>query len=89
MSIEDIITLEDNKEYLILDIIEFNKEKYMYCVGIDKDEIPTSEYIYLKSIEENDEFYIEEVQDENVLKTIVTMFTNNYLNDSINNEQDV
>lgn len=89
MNIDDIITFEDNKEYLILDIVEYNDNRYLYCVGIDKEELPTEEYIYLKGIEENGEFYTEEVEDEDTLKTIVTMFTNNYLNDSINDEQDV
>jgi len=89
MNIEDIITLEDNKDYMILDIIDFNKDKYIYFVGIDKDDNPTSEYIYLKVVEENGGYYTEEVQDDNVLKAIVTIFTNNYLNDSINDEQDV
>ena len=55
MNIEDIITLEDNKEYLILDIIELNKERFLYCVEIDEKEMPKQEYKYLKEIIENDE----------------------------------
>lgn len=91
MNIEDIITLEDNKEYIILDIVEINQEKYLYCVGIDKDERPTDEYKYFKEVVENGDTFLEKVEDEKVLKTIITLFTNDYLNDSIdtNEEQDV
>ncbi|MDE5540039.1 MAG: hypothetical protein K2J20_06090, partial [Bacilli bacterium] len=79
MKIEDVITLENGKEYVILDIVMYENEKYLYCIGIDKEEKPTKEYIYLKGIEENGQFYIEEVDDEKVLKAIIALFTANYL----------
>ena len=44
MNKEDIITLEDNVEYMVLDTAELNHEKYLYCVSIDKEEMPTDEY---------------------------------------------
>ncbi len=88
MNKEDIITLENNQEYLILDIITFNNNKYLYCVGIDKEEMPTNEYKYLKATtSENNELFIEEVTNTSELETIITIFTTNYLNDSINAEQ--
>lgn len=91
MNKEDIITLEDNTEYLILDIIELNHEKYMYCVEINELELPTDNYAYFKEIKEQNDIYIEEVKDEKTLKNIISLFTNDYLNDSINTneEQDV
>ena len=80
MNIRDVITFEDNKEYVILDIVDFNKEKYLYCVGIDNEENSTNEFICFKSIEENNEFYVEEVLDKNLLNDIINMFKNKYLN---------
>ena len=90
MEIEDIITLEDNLEYLILDKTIINNEKYLYCVEIDKEEKPTTNYNYLKEINVNNELYIEEVKDEKMLEMLINVFTNNYLSDSINTnvEQD-
>ncbi len=90
MEIEDIITLEDNLEYLILDKTIINNEKYLYCVEIDKEEKPTTNYNYLKEIDVNNELYIEEVKDEKMLEMLINVFTNNYLSDSINTnvEQD-
>lgn len=73
MNIEDIITLDDNKEYLILDIIELNKERFLYCVEIDEEEMPKQEYKYLKEIIENDEVYTEEVKDKDLLEALTAL----------------
>lgn len=88
MKIDDIITFDDNLEYLILDIVELNQEKFMYCVQIDSDEKPTDKYICFKSIEENGEYYTEEVEDTDILKSIMSKLTNN-INNITNDEQDV
>lgn len=82
MNKEEVITLENNKEYVILDTVKYKDEKYLYCVGIDKDENPTKEYIYLKGIEEDGEFYIENVEDQETLQIIISLFTANYLSES-------
>lgn len=73
MNIEDIITLDDNKEYLILDIIELNKERFLYCVEIDEEEMPKQEYKYLKEIIENGEVYTEEVKDKDLLEALTAL----------------
>ena len=83
-----ILTLDNNKDYLILDIVTFNNNKYVYCVGIDKGEMPTNEYIYLKVIEDNADLYVAEVNDKKELEAIIALFTTNYLNESTNVEQD-
>ena len=87
MNKEDVLTLENNQEYVILDIVEYNGEKYLYVVGIDENELPTEEYKYLHSTQMNNELYIEEVTDSKLLELLTTMFTTNYLNESVNEEQ--
>ncbi len=87
MEIEDIISFDD-KEYIILDETEYNNDKYLYCVMIDKDENPTEEYAYFKSIEENNEYYVEEVEDEDILSAIIAIFTGNLINECIDDEQE-
>lgn len=84
MKIDDIITLDDNLDYLVLDIVTLNQEKYLYCVEVDKEELPNANYKYLKEVEENNETYVEEVDDVNIKKTLTSMLTYNYL---INNEE--
>lgn len=89
MKKEDVITLDDNKEYLILDIVELLGKKYLYTVEIDKEDMPTTNYKYYEVSEDSEGISVEEVEDEKVLETILNLFTINYLNDSIetNDEQ--
>ena len=43
MNKKEIITINDNEEYMILDTTELKKEQYLYCVKIDANEMPTIE----------------------------------------------
>lgn len=83
MEIYDVITLEDNKEYVILDIVDYQDNKYLYCVEIDKDENPIDEYIVAKLISPTE---VEEVIDEELLKNLAKLFEEDMLKDD---EQDV
>lgn len=87
MNKEDIITINENEEYMILDTLELNKSKYLYCVRVDEHDMPTKEYRYLKGIEENNECYVEEILDESVLAAVITAFTAKYLGKNNNEEQ--
>lgn len=91
MNKEDVIKLDDNKEYLILDIVELEGIKYLYTVEIDENDIPTIEYKYFEVIEDEEGTSLEEVEDQNTLEAIISLFTINYFGDSINTneEQDV
>lgn len=61
MNKEDIITVNANEEYMILDTLELNNSKYLFCVQVDKNDMPTKEYRYFKGIKENEECFIEEI----------------------------
>ncbi len=79
MEIQDIITLDDNIDYLILDIITKKNNKYLYCAALDKEENPTSEYKYFTIITEENAEYIEEITDEALLREIITELSKHYL----------
>lgn len=87
MNKEDIITISEDEEYMILDTLELNKGKYLYCVRVDKNDMPTKEYRYLKGIEENNEHYVEEILDEDILAAVIAAFTAKYLKESKDEEQ--
>jgi len=89
MKKEDVIVLEDNKEYVILDVANINNEEYIYCVGLDSDEMPTENYAFLKSIKENDENYLEEITDEKILTSVISVFTARHLEETTDDEQEV
>ena len=78
MNKDDIFTLEDNKEYLVLETIELNQEKYLYGVSIDKEEMPTAEYKYWKEINENGEIFTEEITDKKIIEALTSLCAANY-----------
>ncbi len=89
MNKEDIITLEDNVEYMVLDTAELNHEKYLYCVSIDKEEMPTDEYKYFKEVNENGTLYTEEVENQDIIEAITALFAASILESVTDEEQDV
>ena len=87
MKKEDVIVLEDNKEYVILDVANINNEEYIYCVGLDSEEMPTENYAFLKSIKENDDRL--EITDEKILTSVISVFTARHLEETTDDEQEV
>ncbi len=87
MKVNEIIELANNKNYLVLDAISYESNKYYYCVEVDREDLPTTEYKYLKEIKENEETYVEEVTDENTKKVLTALFSINHLNNT-NEEQE-
>lgn len=88
MNKEDVIKLEDNKEYLILDTASYDDTKYLMAVELDHEELPTNNYKYFEVIEEDDGDAVEEVEDQNILDVIISLFTISYLNDSIDTNEE-
>ena len=89
MNIDDIITLEDNVEYMVLDIVELNHERYLYCVEIDSEEMPKQEYKYFKEVNENGTLYTEEVEKQDIIEAITALFAASTLESVTDEEQDV
>lgn len=87
MEIGKVITLDDNKDYLLLEKIELNGKEYLYMVEVGKNDVPTSNYHFLELIHEADGDYTEEVEDKNIIEAITSLITIKYLNDSMNDEQ--
>ena len=56
---EELITLEDNKEYYVVDIVEL-EERYLYLINKDDKK----DIMLAKETIENNESYVEEVEDE-------------------------
>ncbi|MBQ6840683.1 MAG: hypothetical protein IJO63_01015 [Bacilli bacterium] len=63
MGIDEIITLEDGKEYILLTQSIQDGEKYFLAVEA-VNEVPTENYELFKEVIENGELSVEEVVDE-------------------------
>ena len=79
MEIDNIITLSNNKEYLLLDKTDNNGKNYFYAVGIDENgNTKENEYVFFEEIKENNDILAKEVKDKDVINLLLTIFTNNY-----------
>lgn len=61
----DVVLLEDNKEYLIVDIVTIEEDKYVYLMEIDNN----MNFIVGLLNEKNQ---LLEVTDENIIKKVFT-----------------
>lgn len=61
----DVVLLEDNKEYLIVDIVAIEEDKYVYLMEIDNN----MNFIVGLLNEKNQ---LLEVTDENIIKKVFT-----------------
>ena len=70
----DVITLDDDREYLLVEEYEYEDNKYFLAIGLLADgNLNSKDYKFFLHTNENDEDYVEEVQDENMLKTLTGM----------------
>ncbi len=60
------VTLSENEKYIIVDIVEYNKEIYYFACTVSK---PIKSKIFQK-IDENNKTYIEFVEDKKIIKEI-------------------
>lgn len=77
--VDNIVMLEDGKQYVILDEKELDSVKYYYGLRLDDNEEPTDMYLFFKESRYDDDIYLTPVEDENIKKILLTAFTVNFL----------
>lgn len=76
MSTNSVITLDNDKNYLLLEKVEFESRNFFMAVYLNEEEEPTDEYMIFEEILEDNEKYVEEVEDERILSNLLELFTN-------------
>lgn len=80
MEKDTIITLEDNTKYVLLDETLFDKIKYFFAIKLDeKTGNPTTDYEIFEQEIENDEVYMNTLEDNDLKEQIFLEFSNKYL----------
>ena len=77
--IDNIVELEDNKKYVLLDNKELNNINYYFALRLDDKEEPTNNYLFFEEVKNEGETYLDPVDDESIKKLLITVFTANYL----------
>ena len=71
----DIITLENDDEYVVINIINNNNSKYLLLSWIDENEEPDLEKLKIvKEISDDSEKNIEIIDNQELLKTLSKQF---------------
>ena len=76
MQERDVITLSEGLDYLLVSEIEHESEKYFLAMGIDQDNLYIEDHCFFKVLkDEKGEEYLEEVEDEKLLKILYLLIT--------------
>lgn len=74
LEINNIITLKDNKKYIIISDTTYEGIRYFALVGVLEDESNiNNEYLIAKEVIENDNIFIEDVTDQNLIDILIPL----------------
>lgn len=77
MTVDSVITLENDINCLLLEKVSYENENYFLAVVLTLDEEPSNNYVIFKEIIEDGENFVEKVEDVKLLKTLLSLFTVN------------
>lgn len=74
IEVGNIVTLENNQEYLLLE--KLNKEgiNYLYAVRVLEDETPTDEFLIFEGIVNGEDEYLKVVSDKTLYDQLIEDF---------------
>lgn len=78
--VDQIVELENNRSYVILDKTVLDNRTFYYGLRLDANEEPTNNYLFFEEIKDNTDTYLDPVVDESMKGLLLTSFTVNYLN---------
>ena len=73
--VDKIITLSNQKKYLILDETNIDNKKYYLALRLENDK-PTNNYLYFEEMANDN---LKPVNNEAIRETLLTSFTVNYI----------
>lgn len=77
----NILTLDNNKDYAITKIIDYDNFEYLLLVRVDEEENVLDEKIIAKKIIDNDnQVSIEVVTDKNLYDVLINLFIEEFSN---------
>lgn len=74
IEVGNIVTLENGRDYLILEEIEDNGSRFVYTVRVLEDETPTSEYVIYEAINSEDGEFLKDVTNKETYDKIIEQF---------------
>lgn len=78
MKVDMIVTLKDNKRYILVDESIQNGKKYFLGTRIDEDGKPVAESEIFEELLSNNETYLLPVEDKDVFNTLTAVFISKF-----------
>ena len=88
IEIGNVVTLENGKEFLLLEEVNVGGRRFVYSVRVLPDDTPTNEYIIFEAINIEGEEYLKDVNDKNLYEEVRLAFQNLIGNKMQNGEYD-
>ena len=70
--VDKIVTLENNKNYVLLDEVELNDTKYYLGLRLNDKEEPTNHYLFFEETKEGSDTFLAPIEDDDEKKLLVT-----------------
>lgn len=74
IEVGNIVTLQNDLEYLILESMDYDEKKYVYAIRVLEDESFTDEYVIFEAFINGDEEYLKIVDDKKVYDELIEEF---------------
>ena len=74
IEIGNIVTLENHKEYLLLEETVVDGRRFVYAVGVLPDETPTDEYMIFEAVNLADGEYLKDISNQNEKDYLINVF---------------
>lgn len=71
MKVDEVVTLANNKNYLLLLNSELTEENYFLSVLLDPNGEPTNDYAVLKEIVKDGQTYCQKINDPTILNELI------------------
>lgn len=88
IEVGNIVTLENDLEYLILEELTMDSKKYIYTVRTLKDETPTDEFLIFEILTNADGEYVKPVGDKALYDELIEKFKDIVADKVLNGDYD-
>lgn len=88
IEVGNIVTLENDLEYLILEELTKESKKYIYTVRTLKDETLTDEFLIFEVLTNTDGEYVKPVDDKNLYDNLIEEFKDIVADKVLNGDYD-
>ena len=74
IEVGNIVTLENDQEYLLLEELEKDSRKFVYSVRTLEDETPTDEFVIYEVMEIDGDAYLKNIEDKELYDELIEDF---------------